>query len=357
MSTEGKQRPPESRLMPVKSSPSPGRSSVQIFSLEDIYAISLLPPPPIDPSDDLAEPESLDLADDPPPQPRLVIDLAALHDKMLGRAGRPSDSGNGSPQHRLPRTPMTPAAARTGPLAHVQTPGESPLAATRRSPSLVAHFSDEEIVALENPSVPRSLDLPDDMWLYCLRFLDFKMQGRIPRLSRRFLALSDCQEHWRNVASHRGYTQGGRPCGEGAALSSGGGWRAYCKMQSARELLWRSAEHCAMQVVPDCHQQWAPTIVYSPRSKEIVTCSYDGTVRTWLDDSRSAVGAFPCTRVLTTEEGEGFSVLAIAPDSAPGAADAMLLAAGSEYGNLHVWCARPRLCGLPPSCAARRSGG
>jgi hypothetical protein len=91
-SLEGK-RPLESLLverMPAKQDASTGRESCwgpeslpvrcvrQIFSLEDIYAISLLPPPPIDPSDDLAEPESLDLADDPPPPPPISLDLASL---------------------------------------------------------------------------------------------------------------------------------------------------------------------------------------------------------------------------------------------------------------------------------------
>lgn len=166
------------------------------------------------------------------------------------------------------------------------------------------------------------------------------MQGRIPRLNRRFLALSDCQEHWRNVASHCGYTQGGRPCGEADSLTSGG-WRDYCKQQRRRELSWLAPERCDMQAVRHSHQQWAPAIVYSQRSKEIVTCSYDGTVRMWLDDS-STDRNYPCTRVLTTEEGEGFSVVAIAPETAHVAPDSMLLAAGSEYGNVHVWCGRLR---------------
>mmetsp|Transcript_11445 Transcript_11445/g.29750 ORF Transcript_11445/g.29750 Transcript_11445/m.29750 type:complete len:624 (+) Transcript_11445:66-1937(+) len=335
MGLEEGRRPPESRLperMPVKLDDTPSRGAVQIFSLEEINAISLLSDMPIDPSDDLAEPESLDLADDPPMMAALV--------RMVSAAARADDVHSTLADVQFDAAGQLKDVVLSTPISERRLSGTTGPGSCR---SVVSHFSPEDLLALDKSSedllaLDKSsvcLDLPDDLWLYCLRFLDFKMQGIIPRLSKRFLALSDCQEHWRNVAAHRGYTEGGRVRGETAGLASGG-WREYCKQQSRREQLWREPERCNMHVVPDCHAQWSPAIVYSPRSQEIVTCSYDGTVRTWLDDSARA-GTYPCTRVLTTEEGEGFSVVTIAPESVLGGADGMLLAAGSEYGNLHVW--------------------
>lgn len=327
MGLEGR-RPPESVLperMPAKLDATPSRGVLQIFSVEEITAISLLGELPIDPSDDLAEPESLDLADDPPEMAAIAAAVVAAARPAQPRAD-PADAEDDAGQ-------LEPVVLDT-PQGERRLSGAGPMSAGRRS--VVSHFSPEDFLALDKSNL--QLDLPDDLWLYCLRFLDFKMQGVIPRLSKRFLGLSDCQEHWRNVAAHRGYTEGGRIRGEKTALAAGG-WREYCKQQSRRELRWRTPDGCLMHVVPDCHQQWSPAIVYAPRSQEIVTCSYDGTVRTWLDDSARG-GAYPCTRVLTTEEGEGFSVVTIAPDSVLSSPEGMLLAAGSEYGNLHVWCAR-----------------
>lgn len=245
---------------------------------------------------------------------------------------------------------------------------EAAVAPRRRRPftTIVCHFSEEELLALvpDGRRLPVVVDLPDDLWLYCLRFVDFSTQGRIPSLSRRFLAMSDCQEHWRNVASHRGYTQDARPCGEAAALASGG-WREYCKLQSKREITWRSPENLTVRAVPECHRAWAPSILYSEPLGEIITCSLDGTVRTWKDDSASSC-SFPCTRVLTTAAGEGFSVLTAAPRLPAIPSTSELIAAGSENGNVHVWWARApvRRCpgravshARPVPCSPRRLVG
>ncbi|KAJ1634333.1 hypothetical protein T492DRAFT_1134568 [Pavlovales sp. CCMP2436] len=170
-------RPLESRLaewsgvaeMPSKLDFSPsGRSArVQIFTLEDINAISSLSPPPIDPSDDLAEPESLDLADDPPPRtppptppPRLRSSAraASLRPDASGRDSDAADKGGSPTLEALFAYPSrSPAPAWASP------------AASRPAPFVVAHFSAEEILALDGkPNTPGSLadELPDDMWLY-----------------------------------------------------------------------------------------------------------------------------------------------------------------------------------------------
>ena len=115
--------------------------------------------------------------------------------------------------------------------------------------------------------------------------------------------------------------------------ASHGGWKSFARHEHLLKTAWYSPDALQERALESGHQAWVPSILMDARSRELATCSYDGTIRFWSD----ADAEHPqCFKLLTGAMNEGFSCLsALSP--ADGAAGPVVLAAGSELGHVHVW--------------------
>ena len=108
-----------------------------------------------------------------------------------------------------------------------------------------------------------------------------------------------------------GYGWGlGAPEAEARAAQHGG-WKAFARHESRLARSWCEPAGRGLRVrVLEAGHHWVPSILMDEASRELVTCSYDGTVRFWTDAS----GPRPtCFKVLTAggpQGHEGFSCIA-----------------------------------------------
>ena len=117
-----------------------------------------------------------------------------------------------------------------------------------------------------------------------------------------------------------------------ARAAAQGGWKNLLRHERALERRWKRYG-LAPRVIAQGHDHWVPSILMEPATRQLVTCSYDGTIRFWADvDAPES----HCFKVLTGAEGEGFSAIALwAPSGGQG--ETARLAAGSDWGSVHVW--------------------
>jgi WD40 repeat protein len=156
-----------------------------------------------------------------------------------------------------------------------------------------------------------------------------------------------CQRWAETLAHPAAWKQAGRAEGliwaetEGEAearAAAQGGWKQMFRKERTLEKRW---VHYGLQprVIAQGHDHWVPSILMEPRSRQLVTCSYDGTIRFWSDVD---VAEPQCFKIVHGAEGEGFSSIAMSSrctyeGTSYGDAAAPRLAAGSELGSVHVW--------------------
>ena len=125
-----------------------------------------------------------------------------------------------------------------------------------------------------------------------------------------------------------------------ARAAAQGGWKQMLRNERTLEKRWVNYG-LQPRVIAQGHDHWVPSILMEPASRQLVTCSYDGTIRFWSDVD---VAEPQCFKILHGAEGEGFSSIAMSSgrggggmSSYEGGAAAPRLAAGSELGSVHVW--------------------
>jgi hypothetical protein len=136
---------------------------------------------------------------------------------------------------------------------------------------------------------------------------------------------------WRQQAERLGYLYGWSETA--VTRRARGDWRAFVKRELDLERRWTQPRGAALRcrVLTAGHKHWVPGILMEPLTRELVTCSYDGTVRFWSHVDAPRPG---CFKVLTAGRNEGFSCLSMLPHAER---ESMLLAVGSELGHVHVW--------------------
>lgn len=137
---------------------------------------------------------------------------------------------------------------------------------------------------------------------------------------------------WHRQAERLGYMWGWGEAASTARSLQCGGWKAYVRRERDHERLWTQPGGGALgvRVLAAGHKHWVPSILMDPKSREMVTCSYDGTIRFWSNVDAARPG---CFKVLSAGPAEGFSCISMLPLER----GSVLLAAGSELGSLHVW--------------------
>ena len=137
---------------------------------------------------------------------------------------------------------------------------------------------------------------------------------------------------WKSQAERLGYLWGWSEQAAAARSIRCGGWKAYVQRELELEKRWCAPAGMALRarVLAAGHKHWVPSILMDPPSRELVTCSYDGTVRFWSHADAARPG---CFKVLTAGPTEGFSCIGTLSQPR----GSVMLAAGSELGHVHVW--------------------
>ena len=194
------------------------------------------------------------------------------------------------------------------------------------------HFLMAEAASVVAENEPEQ-NLSDDILGYIFESLPIRSLGAVSSVSRQWREAHNIASVWQRSAEQQGYTWGqSTPEAERNARQSGG-WKAYVKREHelARHWLQPNGRQLRPHVL-DAGHHWVPTILMDEATRELVTCSYDGTVRFWTSPNAKRPS---CFKVLTAgNAAEGFSCIHML---AQGADAPVLLAAGSELGNVHVW--------------------
>jgi WD40 repeat protein len=191
--------------------------------------------------------------------------------------------------------------------------------ATEQSP-----LEGEGAATEEDSSAP----LDADSLSHVFHSLPVPSLGAVSRVSHRWQeALS--LPVWRHAAQELWYTWGMDVASAEALACSCGGWKHLVKRDHHLEHRWRRKSSLRVRHL-EAGEHWVPAIIMEERSRQLVTCSYDGTIRFWtsLDNPQPR-----CFHRVTSGLGEGFSCIAALPQ----ADGSVLLAAGSDFGNVHVW--------------------
>ena len=119
------------------------------------------------------------------------------------------------------------------------------------------------------------------------------LAATLESLPARDLGAASCAcQRWAETLSHpAAWRQAGRAEGliwaeteaeAEARATAQGGWKQMLRNERALEKRW---VHYGLQprVIAQGHDHWVPSILMEPRSRQLVTCSYDGTIRFWSD--------------------------------------------------------------------------
>ena len=186
-----------------------------------------------------------------------------------------------------------------------------------------------------------SSKLTDDALTLIFDRLDVPDIGAAGAVSRRWHSVQS-PSFWKNTATRFGFDWNHAPgiSAQEAARRNPRGWKGYVRRERRLERSWLEPGGAALQArIIESGHHWVPSILMEEATREMVTCSYDGTVRFWTDVEDTRPGMPSCFKVLTGGFSEGFSCID-ALHAAPGAelgSGPVLLAAGSELGNVHVW--------------------
>lgn len=193
---------------------------------------------------------------------------------------------------------------------------------------------------LAEPDVPVDQRLPPEMLHKICDDCGLRALGRISRVCSTWKESLTSNHMWQHTACRLGYYGYGDQPSRHAPTD----WKPFVARERARELKWLAAGGAGLRcrsISTQGHQHWVPTVLAEERSGDLVTCSYDGTIRFWQEP---VPGRSECFRVLRAGVNEGFTCIAALPPAEAdlGGAGGTLLAAGSEWGRVHVWeCWRP----------------
>jgi WD40 repeat protein len=176
--------------------------------------------------------------------------------------------------------------------------------------------------------------LPPELLSHIFESLPLGALGRANCACRRWResGSSTAVSLWQVQARQLGYTWGWSDGMAHGRAARQGGWKSYVRHELKIEQRWYQPHGRALQarVLKAGHQHWVPTILMDAQSRELVTCSYDGTVRFWSHADAARPG---CFKVLRAGVQEGFSCI----NTLSHPSGSVLLAAGSELGHVHVW--------------------
>jgi hypothetical protein len=87
---------------------------------------------------------------------------------------------------------------------------------------------------------------------------------------------------WRRAGRAEGLIWAETEAEAEARATAQGGWKQMLRKERALEKRW---VHYGLQprVIAQGHDHWVPSILMEPCSRQLVTCSYDGTIRFWGD--------------------------------------------------------------------------
>uniref|UniRef100_A0A7S2HKM1 F-box domain-containing protein n=1 Tax=Haptolina brevifila TaxID=156173 RepID=A0A7S2HKM1_9EUKA len=188
----------------------------------------------------------------------------------------------------------------------------------------------------DSPVMPEALTeaMPADLLSHMFETLPLHTLGVATSVSQRWrdACASTATPLWKSQAVNLGYLWGWSEHAAQVRAACVGGWKGYVQRERLLEQLWCQPQGSALRarVLVAGHKHWVPSILMDAKSRELVTCSYDGTIRFWSD----ADAARPaCFSVLTAGPNEGFSCI----HAMPHPRGSVMLAAGSELGHVHIW--------------------
>ena len=124
--------------------------------------------------------------------------------------------------------------------------------------------------------------LSDDLLGYIFESLPVRSLGAVSAVSRRWRDSQEGPAVWRRVAKRQGCTWGQGTARAEASAHRRGGWKQLVRHEHTLARRW--AAPCGSSLKPrviDAGHHWVPSILMDEATRELVTCSYDGTVRFW----------------------------------------------------------------------------
>ena len=125
------------------------------------------------------------------------------------------------------------------------------------------------------------------------------LAATLESLPARDLGAASCAcQRWAETLSHpAAWRQAGRAEGliwaeteaeAEARATAQGGWKQMLRNERALEKRW---VHYGLQprVIAQGHDHWVPSILMEPRSRQLVTCSYDGSIPALFNTPREGV--------------------------------------------------------------------
>ena len=165
--------------------------------------------------------------------------------------------------------------------------------------------------------------MSEDLLEYMAMSLPLSAVGTAQRVSRRWNDALASQSVWRRAAHSAGYAWDVKASEAEARTSERGGWKSLVRRERRLERAWTAPGGAGLRVrfLHGAGHHWVPSILMDEASRELVTCSYDGTVRFWTNADAQRPG---CFKVLTAGLNEGFSCVGT---HSPSDGEAVVLAA------------------------------
>jgi WD40 repeat protein len=124
------------------------------------------------------------------------------------------------------------------------------------------------------------------------QWLDLSSIALAQRVSRRWYESLASSSVWRRTATAHSYDWGLSPAEAEASAAIRGGWKRLVRREHGLARAWSTPTGLRERVLEAGHHHWVPSILMHQPSREMVTCSYDGTVRFWTSADAARPGCF-----------------------------------------------------------------
>eukprot|EP00965_Chrysotila_dentata_P224816 6194404-Pleurochrysis_carterae.AAC.6 len=123
--------------------------------------------------------------------------------------------------------------------------------------------------------------LSSDELRLAFELLSIRDLGAAACVCRSWERLLQAPAPWQRAAEKAGYVWEPHSASTEARIAASGGWRGFLQHERRIERLWFTPHSLRARLLSYGHQHWVPAILMEPRTRQLVTCSYDGTVRFW----------------------------------------------------------------------------
>ena len=84
---------------------------------------------------------------------------------------------------------------------------------------------------------------------------------------------------WRHVAVNAGLLCAPESADAASRVAAAGGWKPFLQDAFALEHRWSQRFPRQARWLGAGHEHWVPAIIVEPQTQQLVTCSYDGTIK------------------------------------------------------------------------------